>query len=276
VETICFVLIVAAFCLETNYGSWPRRFPNAAFLFIGSTAVITLAAGGASRSVLAIATLAYIGLGMAIFVLWRYRLRAPPKGDEVVIAFPFVGMWWCAHGGASLGTNYHIRVEAQRHAYDFTGNSLFVRLLLLLRRRNQAFGAYGREILSPVNGTVVAAANDEPDHQPTQRYVRGGQAAGNHLVIQTPEGFLWLSHLQRGSLRHRCGDTVRRGDFVGRCGNSGNSSDPHLHIHMQDDPRLNTGRGIPLAFRAADGRVLRPLRGDRISVRPGGVANKAQ
>jgi hypothetical protein len=75
--------------------------------------------------------------------------------------------------------------------------------------------------------------------------VRGGQVAGNHLVIQTPEGFLWLSHLQRGSLRHRCGDTVRRGDFVGRCGNSGNSSDPHLHIHMQDDPRLNTGRGIP-------------------------------
>jgi hypothetical protein len=125
VETISFLLVIAAFCVETNYGSGPRRFPNTAFLFIGSAAVIAMAVDGASPSVLVIATLAYIGLGMAVFVIWRYRLSALAAGEEVVIEFPFVGMWWCAHGGPSLGTNHHMRVEAQRHAYDFTGNSLF-------------------------------------------------------------------------------------------------------------------------------------------------------
>ncbi len=58
-----------------------------------------------------------------------------------------------------------------------------------------------------------------------------------------------LAHLARGTVAVRAGDRVRAGAVLGRVGNSGNSSEPHLHIHVQDAPRLFTGTGQPLAFR---------------------------
>lgn len=75
------------------------------------------------------------------------------------------------------------------------------------------------------------------------------QPAGNHVVIRRSDGqFVFLAHMQKGSVSLKVGETVRRGQRVGLCGNSGNSDFPHVHLHVQDTPELNAGRGLNPVF----------------------------
>lgn len=99
---------------------------------------------------------------------------------------------------------------------------------------------------------------------------RGGQPvsegdpqnpAGNHVELETADGVrIFLAHMLKGSVRVSTGDRVRRGDPLGKVGNSGNTSEPHLHIHAVRGGRgLFEGKGVPLTF---GGRFL--VRNDRV------------
>ena len=99
--------------------------------------------------------------------------------------------------------------------------------------------------------------------------------AGNHVVLDLGSGeYALLAHLRRGSVRVRPGQRVRRGETLGRCGNSGNSSEPHLHFHVQDRPSSSARHGGCRSPSAAtwptvrvvggtpvQGQFLRPLLG---------------
>ena len=62
-----------------------------------------------------------------------------------------------------------------------------------------------------------------------------------------------LAHLQRGSLRVAPGDAVATGDEVGRCGNSGNSTQPHVHVQVTDSVDWASAQGLPMLFRHPTG-----------------------
>ena len=68
---------------------------------------------------------------------------------------------------------------------------------------------------------------------------------GNHVVIATPAGHVVLAHLRRGSVAVAPGDRVLTGSRVGACGNSGNSSEPHVHLQVCDSARVRTAAGLP-------------------------------
>jgi murein DD-endopeptidase MepM/ murein hydrolase activator NlpD len=73
---------------------------------------------------------------------------------------------------------------------------------------------------------------------------------GNHVILELGGGeFVLLAHLRAGSLRVRPGDRVGTGQPVGECGNSGNSTEPHLHLQVMDSADLLKARGLPVAFR---------------------------
>jgi len=77
----------------------------------------------------------------------------------------------------------------------------------------------------------------------------GKDAGGNQVVMEVAPGqFLFLCHLQPGSIVVKKGDQVKEGQVVGRVGNSGNTSQPHLHIHVQDSSEPDFAEGIPLYF----------------------------
>jgi hypothetical protein len=137
----------------------------------------------------------------------------------------------------------------------------------------ELFRGFGAPILAPAAGMVVAAHDGEPDHEARRsqlalvpyalsqaRRVRAGIAAiaGNHVVLAlNPQGpFLLLAHLRRGTVRVSVGDVLDAGDEVGRCGNSGNSTQPHVHVQATDSLRWPTARGLPIAFRRGSGDVL--------------------
>jgi murein DD-endopeptidase MepM/ murein hydrolase activator NlpD len=130
----------------------------------------------------------------------------------------------------------------------------------------EVFRGFGEPILAPGAGTVVVAHDGELDHAARRsqialvpyalgqsQRVRAGIAkvAGNHVVIALGSGgpFVAMAHLRCGSVQVRTGDRVLPGDQVGQCGNSGNSTQPHVHMQVNDSIDWPTARGLPMAFR---------------------------
>jgi len=185
----------------------------------------------------------------------------PGAGYESPVTFrlPFDGLWLTASGGPGLLYNNHAVAPPQRHAFDF----------LVWRDGSTYAGdgaepedyyAYGQPIYAPAGGTVVRMANDLPDMLP-QVETDAAHPEGNHVVLQVAENaYLLIAHMQPGSVTVEVGDTVEAGQMIGRVGNSGNTSEPHIHVHLQDQPELFTfdeaGRvtgftdavGLPLNF----------------------------
>lgn len=176
---------------------------------------------------------------------------------RAALRLPFDGEWYVFWGGRTLEQNYHAANTAQRFAYD-----LVVREHGATHRgeadRLENYFCWDRPILAPADATVVAATGDLPD-QPI-----GGsdprRPAGNHVVLDLGRGeFAFLAHMRHGSITVQAGDTVKAGQELGRCGNSGNTSEPHLHFHLQTTSDLAAGEGLPAFFESfvADGKQMR-------------------
>jgi len=191
------------------------------------------------------------------------RLRAS-------LSLPVNGTWWVFWGGPTERQNYHVVAPDQRHAYD-----VVVWRLGGTHRgtgtQNAHYWAWGKAVLAPAAGRVLEVVDGVRDNQPQVQVENRKDPAGNHVVLDLGNGeYALLAHLQKGSVRVRAGDPVRRGTVLGLTGNSGNSSEPHLHFHVQDRPDLFGGaRGLPVSFvdYLADGRrVVRgtPVQGQFI------------
>ena len=72
--------------------------------------------------------------------------------------------------------------------------------------------------------------------------------AGNYVLVEGEEGVAFYAHLRQRSVCVEEGQCVRRGDLIGKVGNSGNSTQPHLHFHLMDSPSPLGSNGIPFVF----------------------------
>lgn len=160
-----------------------------------------------------------------------------PAEPTVQLASPFAEPAVVFHGGGSPLFNHHAPIPQQHDAVDIVlapGGSEQVGDPATL----EGWACFGADVLAPADGEVVAAVADLPD-MPIGEVDREN-LVGNHLVVRlADERFLLLAHLQRGSLRVGPGDTVARGQPLARCGNSGNTSQPHLHLQVQTGPAFS-------------------------------------
>ena len=169
---------------------------------------------------------------------------------------PLRGTWDVFWGGRTLEQNYHAAFRDQRFAHD----------LLILKDGSSHKGdgkaltdyyAYGQSVLAPAAGKVVWLCDSLPDNVPGK--MDPAHATGNSLVLDHGNGeFSLLAHLQPHSLKVKLGDMVRAGQVLGLCGNSGNTTEPHVHYHLQDSPRPFDGDGLPAQFvdLVVDGRPV--------------------
>jgi murein DD-endopeptidase MepM/ murein hydrolase activator NlpD len=105
-------------------------------------------------------------------------------------------------------------------------------------------------VLAAAAGTVVAAVDDMPDQIPgPPQGVTVENAPGNH-VIQDIGGGRWVlyAHLSPGSVTVKPGDVLRPGQPLGKLGNSGSSTAPHLHFQVMDRPSALNAVGLPFVF----------------------------
>ena len=136
--------------------------------------------------------------------------------------------------------------------------------------RNEDFAAFGRPILAPGAGKVALIRDGIPDNTPGRPNLNPRERVGNYVVIDHGNGeFSLLAHLKDGSVKVRVGESVKAGQAVGACGNSGNSTGPHLHygLHRAADPYK--GMSVPAQFvhYIADGKLVErgePLRGQKV------------
>ena len=173
------------------------------------------------------------------------------------LRLPFEGQWWVFWGGDTEAQNYHVIAPDQRHAYDFCvwrdggthrGEGT----------QNSDYWAWGQQVVAPADATVIEAVDDVPDNTPG--VMNPSAPAGNHVELRFGDGeFALIAHLQHDSLTVHPGDHVKTGQRLGLCGNSGNTSEPHVHMHLQDRPKLfDEAIGLPLDFEnyRADGKAV--------------------
>ena len=150
-------------------------------------------------------------------------------------------------GGETRELNQHHDSPNQRFALDLLGVGEDGKTQRGDGTRNEDYYAFGREVLAPADGTVMEVIKGVRDNTPGS--MNPYSAVGNCVVIQhRKKEVSVLAHLKHGSIVVNVGDNVKRGQLLGNCGNSGNSSEPHLHYHLQNSPVLQDGLGIPCAF----------------------------
>jgi len=195
-----------------------------------------------------------LSLGAALALVWVWSWAAPsPTGLSVPL--PLAGdRWYVTHGGPTWLTNHHARSREQRYAVDLVRVGLDGRSFRGTGSDNESHRSWDEPVFAPVDALVVVAVDGLPDRQPGE--LVGEDPAGNHVVIEVSPGVrLVFAHLKRGTVTVGPGQRVTAGTLLGRVGNSGYSSEPHLHLHAVREI-AGTWVGIPLLF---DGRT--PVRG---------------
>jgi murein DD-endopeptidase len=204
--------------------------------------------------------------------------------NTLVISPPLKGDHWVAINGPS-NTSSHRRALvpidggttiAQRFAIDWVrgnggdksyhGDSL----------DNRNYYAYGAEILAVADGVVTETLDGVPQNVPGETHavpITPENVGGNHVVLDIGDGhYAFYAHLQPGSLRVKLGDRVRRGEVIGLVGNTGNSSEPHLHFHISNATSPLGADGLPYALSSFEVQAQAQVQNGEIKIGKDGKA----
>lgn len=159
---------------------------------------------------------------------------------------PFREEWDVFWGGTTVEENYHVAYNNQKYAYD----------LLIIKdgksfktngKTNDDYYVFGKKLYATCDATVVQVITGVKDNIPGQ--LNPKQLTGNTVVLKTANAeFLMLAHFKEKSIVVKEGQQVKAGEFLGLCGNSGNSSEPHLHLSLQNVKELRNAAGGKLFF----------------------------
>jgi hypothetical protein len=194
------------------------------------------------------------------------RVAPPLRGGNLV---DVGGCCRGEHGHAVL-VNETGAFVGQRYAIDFLrveGTSSFARD----PSDNENYFIFGDEVLAAGRGRVVATRDGMPENDPTQPLppFTVETAAGNYVVEDLGTGhFALYAHLQTGSVRVQPGDRLRQGQVLGLVGNTGNSTEPHLHFQVTDGPEPLFSQGLPYVFERFQLQARVDVSGDEAVIVP--------
>lgn len=200
-----------------------------------------------------------------------YKVNKP-----IIVEFPLRGEWLSpntpgkripSHGTNRLGTRYaydFLQVDWNRKGWpSYRVHPL--RYFLLGAPLNKYY-CWGKDVHAPCDGIIVKAEDGYKEraraHLLSDLYVASKVArafdpskdniqsvAGNYIIMKCDDNvFAGLVHLQTGSIKVSVGQSVKKGDVIGKVGHSGNSFGPHLHFQLMDSSDIVTANGLPCAF----------------------------
>ncbi|HEY4759708.1 MAG TPA: peptidoglycan DD-metalloendopeptidase family protein [Thermoguttaceae bacterium] len=170
-----------------------------------------------------------------------------PEKHETKLRLPFEGDWSVYWGGDIEEVNAHHNTQNQRYAFDFLIADDQGKTYNSDGMQNKDYYAFGLEVLAPADGEVTEVIQGVRDNTP--RSMNPYSALGNAVVIKHKENEVSvLGHFKQGSILVKPGKKVKKGQVLGLCGNSGNSSEPHIHYHLQNTPIIQDGMGIKVFF----------------------------
>jgi peptidase M23-like protein len=188
------------------------------------------------------------------------QLPVDPR-PTTMIAPPLRGAGWLATNGCCAATSVHRAVRVPIGGTRIGKQETFAIDWAQLRdgqpyagdgARPEDWYGFGAEVLAVANGTVVAVAQGYPEEvplQPVTHVAKPADYGGNAISLEIAPGvYAYYAHLQPGSITVAVGDRVTTGQVLGRLGNTGSSTGPHLHFGLIDDPDPLIGQSLPMAF----------------------------
>lgn len=171
------------------------------------------------------------------------------------LELPFEEEWYVSVGGRTHlegGHHFITRGSGQRYAYDI-GKIVDGSYYSGSGGTNEDTYTFGARLNAPGDGKIIALENDIEDNiRPgiVNDNINDSNLGGNYIMIDHLNGeYSFMAHFKKGSIIVSVGDMVVQGQEVGKAGNSGNSSGPHLHYHLQNTPNNLDGIGLPAQFK---------------------------
>ncbi|HEV8512776.1 MAG TPA: M23 family metallopeptidase [Cyclobacteriaceae bacterium] len=190
-----------------------------------------------------------------IIILFR-NVKGFPNQDnfnnKTEYILPFNNYWKVVSGGSIKKNSHSWDIFTQRYAYDFviTNNDISY-------KNNgsniEDYYCFGHEVLSPANGEVIRVSNKIKDYQGVGDLSldwRARDFRGNFIIIKHDKReYSFIAHFKLDSIKVKEGDHVIQGQIIGQCGNSGHSTEPHIHFHLQDSRNFWIATGLPIKFK---------------------------
>ncbi|MFD2380008.1 M23 family metallopeptidase [Paenibacillus xanthanilyticus] len=191
-----------------------------------------------------------------------HDMRAHPDSDRLLTKLtydpPFEGEWTALSAGPSILMNELYEDDFRRYGIDWIiANNGYTFKPGSDRLNNESYYAYGQKILAPQDGVVIEAADGTADNEMAGVYDESmDMPFGNYVILDHRNGeFSFLAHMKNGSLRVQPGDSVRKGDWLGNCGNSGVILQPMLHMEVFDANHVS----VPIRW-AGGAKIVRGSR----------------
>jgi murein DD-endopeptidase MepM/ murein hydrolase activator NlpD len=164
--------------------------------------------------------------------------------------FPISGRSRIVWGGSGEDNNHHWSIASQKWAYDIVGIDSRGRVFQNLGADNIDYAGFGRPIINSNVGIVVDLVDGIADNRPG--YTNPYLALGNYIIVQhTSNIYSHFYHLKKGSIGVKVGDHLLKGVILGECGNSGQSTAPHLHFQLHTGISLIIGKSVPIQFESS-------------------------
>lgn len=188
--------------------------------------------------------------------------------NKTKMILPFREEWTVFWGGDTKALNYHVESEAQKNAFDMVITDENGKSYKTDGETNEDYYAFGKELIAPCDAEVVLAVDGIKDNKPGT--LNPIYVLGNTVILKTAnEEYLFFAHFKQNSIVVKQGQKVKQGQLLGLCGNSGNSSEAHLHFHIQNIEDMNQATGAKCYFNElyVNGEVKKeysPIKRDKI------------
>jgi hypothetical protein len=182
------------------------------------------------------------------------------QNPVTILGPPFNGGIWLAGNGLANGSDHRRSIFAidgqiyspERFAIDWVKVGPNGDTRHDGTSKNENWWGWGEPVLAVADGDITEVVDEFPDNTPrVLPPVTLDNIAGNYIVLQIArDRFVTYAHLQKGSVKVRTGDRVRRGNVLALLGNSGNSTGAHLHLQVTDHNSVLQSQGVPFVFAA--------------------------
>ncbi|WP_299157060.1 peptidoglycan DD-metalloendopeptidase family protein [uncultured Christiangramia sp.] len=189
--------------------------------------------------------------------------------NSTKLILPFQDEWTVTWGGDTAELNYHVENKAQKNAFDFIVTDEDGKSYKTDGRTNEDYYAFGKKLISPCDAEVILKIDGIEDNVPGE--LNPMYVPGNTVILKTANNeYLFFAHFKQNTIEVEQGQKVKKGEVLGLCGNSGNSSEPHLHFHIQNVKNINVATGVKSYFEEikVNGEIKKnysPIKGDKIS-----------
>lgn len=165
---------------------------------------------------------------------------------------PFKEKWLVANGGTNKENSHSWELIAQRYAYDFVIQNEKEKTYLKNKNNIQNYFCFGSPIIASSKGKVVAINNKTRDYNKVGDFSvdwKTNNIAGNYIIIEHQNNeYSFYAHLKKDSIIVKVSDIVEKGQEIALCGNSGRSTEPHLHFQVMNNKNFFFGKSLIIRF----------------------------